>query len=102
MEKWKPADSLPPPEIPRLEVEGSAFDAQLTATEAALTLYPIAEDDARLREVLLMPEAERGAYFTKLRVDYPVRRGFHNTRLVLADGTMEQRRALAGLGFRVI
>ncbi len=101
-ETWKPADSLPPPETPRLELDGAAFDAQLTATEAALSLYPIGEDDARLRGVLALPQAERGAYFTKLRVDYPIRRGFPNTKVVLTDGTMQQRQALAGLGFRVI
>jgi erythronate-4-phosphate dehydrogenase len=101
-EGWKPADSLPPPEIPRLELDASAFDAQLTATEAALALYPIADDDLRLREVLTMPQEQRGAHFTALRVDYPVRRGFHNTKVVLSTGSIEQRQALAGLGFQVI
>lgn len=101
-EEWKPADSLPPPEVPRLELEASAFDAQLTATEAALSLYQVAEDDAALRKTLAMPGAERGAYFAKLRAEYPVRRGFQNTTVVCKGGTMEQRRALAGLGFKVV
>jgi erythronate-4-phosphate dehydrogenase len=101
-ERWKPADSLPPPEIPHLELAGHVFDAQLTATEAALKLYPIAEDDARLREVLTMSEGRRAAHFTAMRVNYPVRRGFHNTRVTLKGGNIEQRRVLAGLGFQVI
>ncbi len=101
-EQWKPADSLPPPAIPRLEMDGPAFDAQLTATEAALTLYPIARDDGRLREALGMSPDEKARHFASLRVNYPVRRGFHNTEVVLRKGTAEQRRALSGLGFRVV
>jgi erythronate-4-phosphate dehydrogenase len=100
-EQWQPADSLPPTAIPRLEMYGPAFDAQLTATEAALTLYPIARDDARLREALSMSPEQRGEHFASLRVNYPVRRGFHNTEVVLQEGTDDQRRALSGLGFRV-
>jgi erythronate-4-phosphate dehydrogenase len=100
-ERWKPEDSLPPPQVPDLDLDGSAFDAQLTAAEAALTLYPIAADDARLREVLALPPERRAAHFTELRGRYPVRRGFHNTVAHLRSGTAEHRRALAGLGFQL-
>jgi len=101
-EQWKPEDSLPDPERPRLELDGAVFDAQLTATEAALSVYPIAEDDRRMRRVLTLPAADRAALFTSMRVDYPVRRGFHNIRVALKNGDTEQRQALAGLGFQVI
>jgi erythronate-4-phosphate dehydrogenase len=96
---WKPADSLPPPTVPRLELDGAMFDAQLLATEAALTLYPIAEDDARLREILSLPEDRHAAHFAGLRSGYPVRRGFHNTVAAPTRATPGQRAALAGLGF---
>jgi erythronate-4-phosphate dehydrogenase len=101
-EQWKPAHSLPAADFPRLELDGDVFDAQLTATEAALTLYPISKDDERLRRSLTMPADERAAYFTSLRVDYPVRRGFANTTVKLSGGSMDQRQALTGLGFNVV
>ncbi len=101
-EQWKPTRSLPTPEQPRLELDGDVFDAQLTATEAALTIYPLADDDRRMRETLTMPEAERAAHFTSMRTNYPVRRGFHNIKIALTGGSMEQRQALAGLGFQVV
>jgi erythronate-4-phosphate dehydrogenase len=100
-ERWKPEDSLPAAETPRLELDGAVFDSQLTATEAALSVYPIAEDDRRMRRSLTIPEEERAAHFTSMRVDYPVRRAFRNTSVNLSGGGPEHRRALAGLGFQV-
>jgi len=101
-EQWKPADSLPAPPIPRLELDAAGFDAQLAATEAVLSLYPVADDDERFREVALLPEAERGGFFARYRMDYPVRRGFGNTAVAFTGGTDEHRRTLAGLGFKVV
>jgi hypothetical protein len=39
-------------------------------------MYPITEDDARLRMLENRPVADRAAYFTSLRKTYPHRRAF--------------------------
>ena len=101
-EEWKPAKSLPPPEVPRLDIDAAGFDVQLTCTEAALSVYNISGDDERMRQMATMPGLEREAYFTEMRVDYPVRRSFAQTRVVLQRGDNDYRQALAGLGFKVV
>jgi erythronate-4-phosphate dehydrogenase len=61
----------------------------------------VRDDDARLRQMLALPVAERAACFDRLRKEYPVRREF--AQLMLPSGHMDARlqQVLAGLGFSV-
>jgi hypothetical protein len=42
----------------------------------AAQAYDLTTDDARLRQLLAIPSAERAKYFSRLRATYPVRREF--------------------------
>lgn len=99
-ERWKPADSLPPTVVPRIEIECSGRTAQDVCSEAVAALYNIEDDDARFRATLINADAERGRLFNELRVNYPPRRAFGHTAVVLKGGNDEQRAAIIGLGFR--
>lgn len=68
---------------------------------AILSAYPIHRDDATLRKVESLPEGERGVYFDRLRRDYPVRREFRATRIVLTGTARESADALRRIGFTV-
>ena len=93
---------LPVPETPRIEIQDPPDDEN-TFAEAVRSVYDVERDDAALREIRSLPPPERGPFFDRLRKEYPVRREFHNTEVVLprSGETKELARTLAGLGFRV-
>ncbi len=96
---WSMDAALPPPELPEIDVSRLKGDPQDVLRQVCAAVYDIEADDARLRRLLRMEESERGAYFDRLRKEYPRRREFPNTRVVGAEG--ELAAALQGLGFRV-
>lgn len=95
---WDPAPLLPAPECPRIEITPPYTDAVADCVHA---VYDILADDARMRKTLELPEAERAAYFDRLRKEYPRRREFHNTVVSLAASNDDVAQVLSGLGFRV-
>lgn len=94
---WTPDAILPAPDHPVLSLDGSDGDLK----RAVDTVYPILEDDARMRRVADEPEAGRGAYFDMLRKTYPRRREFQNTAIALARPNPGLADTLRGIGFRV-
>ena len=100
---WDAAAQMPPPEYAALSLDAARGSHEDVLREAVLTVYPIERDDRALRAVAQEPPAERGAFFDRLRRDYPVRREFRNTRITLANASVDTARALsvklAGLGF---
>jgi hypothetical protein len=56
-------------------------------------IYDIAADDVALRKNILT--------FDKLRAEYPIRREFFNTELVLRGATEILRAKFAALGFKM-
>lgn len=96
--QWSAAAELPPG--PALELAAGAGLLQ-TVRAAVLQCYDVRDDDARLRQMLALPVAERAACFDRLRKEYPVRREF--AQLMLPSGHMDARlqQVLAGLGFSV-
>lgn len=93
---------LPAPETPRIEIPSTPSNEN-TIAEAVRSVYDTERDDAALRQVRSLRPAERGPFFDRLRKEYPIRREFHNTEVVLprSGETKELARTLAGLGFRV-
>ncbi len=92
---WDPRPLLPAPEHPAFTSDNSpGFLKQVVDT-----VYPILEDDARMRAIAQeAPEARRG-YFDMLRKTYPRRREFYNTTI---QGPLEDNRlreTLEGIGF---
>ncbi|HTS16830.1 MAG TPA: 4-phosphoerythronate dehydrogenase [Verrucomicrobiae bacterium] len=91
--KWVP--TLPPPLVPRIEhrVE-DADNEEETLRQVIRQVYDINRDDAALRKSVRQ--------FDKLRADYPVRREFFNTELVLRGAGKELRAKFAALGFKLV
>ena len=67
---------------------------------AVQKIYRIDRDDARLRRVLDKPEEKRGEYFDSLRKNYPVRREFQNTTVIVKDTNSTLAKKLKGIGFK--
>lgn len=91
---WDPAPLLPTPECPEIHLESGD-----SVADCVHRVYDILADDARMRETLQLPEAERPVYFDRLRKDYPRRREFTHTRILGGDEAL--RKQLAALGFQM-
>ena len=98
---WDARPLLPPSPHATLSLDATGRDDEEVLREAALTVYDIEADDRRLRAIADLPANERGAYFDRLRKEYPQRREFQNSTITLRGGSVTVRRKLAGLGFKL-
>jgi erythronate-4-phosphate dehydrogenase len=99
--KFDVEDFLPVPEVPRLEIAtGDAGDEESLARTAE-RIYSIARDDRDTRQIANQPPEGRGRFFDALRKNYPVRREFQNTTVVLDRPRETLARKLRGIGFAV-
>ncbi|MBI5684609.1 MAG: 4-phosphoerythronate dehydrogenase [Verrucomicrobia bacterium] len=98
---WDARPLLPPSPHARLTLDATGRDDEDVLREAALTVYDIEADDRQLRAIAGLPAGERGAYFDRLRKEYPQRREFQNSTITLRGGSVTIRRKLAGIGFRL-
>jgi len=100
---------LPEPDCARIECrdvtsgQASGRDDEDTIADVVRAVYDIERDDAALRELHDVGPGDRAASFDRLRKEYPVRREFHNTEVILpcSRGDSGLAKALGGLGFRV-
>ncbi len=92
---------LPPPPVPEIRIEQPIEDPQETIHDIVQQVYPIHRDDFNMREILMVPAAQRGKFFDDLRKNYPVRREFQNTTVIIPKGTSPLLTQLQGLGFKV-
>ncbi|HOH31329.1 MAG TPA: DUF3410 domain-containing protein, partial [Candidatus Hydrogenedentes bacterium] len=67
-----------------------------------LRAYDLLGDDGRMRAITSLPADEQGAWFDRLRKEYPVRREFFNTRIRLTRADERLARILSGVGFALI
>lgn len=89
---WEPV--LPPPPVPRIELTvSSGEDDEEVIRRVVRRVYNIHADDDALRENVRA--------FDKLRAEYPVRREFFNTELVLRGAGEGVRAKFAALGFKM-
>jgi len=77
-----------------------ADDEELLA-RIAERIYSIAQDDRNTRQIANQPPEGRGRFFDALRKNYPVRREFRNTTVVLDRGRESLTQKLRGLDFGV-
>lgn len=99
---WTTEGLLPPPDVPRLELDAAGRADEDVLREAVRAVYPILRDDAALRQSLELPgEAERAAAFDRLRKDYPYRREFSGTTVVLKNASPQLIEKFRGLTFQV-
>lgn len=96
-------DFLPEPVVPEIRIEKRPPpDAEERAIhDIVQQVYVINRDDFNMREILLQPEEARSAWFDDLRKNYPVRREFQNTKIVLLGIECCAVNKLAGIGFKV-
>ncbi len=80
---------LPEPIIPELEINPNKGSEQDVLSGAVEKIYDIKEDDFRLRQILNKQAEESGEFFSGLRKNYPVRREFQNTRIVIKEFATE-------------
>jgi len=98
--QWQAADNLPEAGVIEMgETENLSVAAQIRS--AVSGCYDICADDARLRAMLALPVGEQPAYFDRLRKEYPVRREFSTTSVLVDDADSECEPVLRGLGFPV-
>ena len=95
---WQVADELP--QLATIDMRSrEAGNALVNAM--VLGAYDVRQDDARLRATLSLPAAERASAFDRLRKDYPVRREFTESTVLLDESAGETGALLSGLGFAV-
>jgi erythronate-4-phosphate dehydrogenase len=97
------ADFLPEPEVPEIIVTNDKLkeDEETLIQDIIQQIYVINRDDFNMREILLQPDEGQAAWFDSLRKNYPVRREFQNTQIILADTASPLAKKLAGIGFDV-
>jgi erythronate-4-phosphate dehydrogenase len=83
--------------ISRVRLEGDDDAIQF----AALAGYDVRSDAASLRRMLEINEDVRGDYFDALRNNYPIRREFKSTGIILSRSNTKTRETLVKLGFKI-
>lgn len=96
--QWKADAVMPPPLCPEVTVDPDDPNCLLHAVSK---VYDFKEDDSRMRELCSLPPDKIGVHFDLLRKQYPVRREFHNTRVLLTRQDNALASSLSGIGFTV-
>jgi erythronate-4-phosphate dehydrogenase len=98
--QWHAADELQ--RVSSTDMRSREAGSVLAVARAAvLGAYDVRQDDARLRATLSLPAAERASAFDRLRKDYPVRREFTESTVLLDEPAGAPGVLLSGLGFEV-
>jgi erythronate-4-phosphate dehydrogenase len=97
---WSPL-TLPAPESARLEVDARGRTDQEVLCHLVKQAYDVCRDDAALRAAPRDDEHAVAAHFTRLRVEYPVRREFSSIEVVLHNAPERLREKGRRLGFRI-
>ncbi len=90
---------LPEAKVPQLKVAVKDIDEQEVLRQTVAAVYDIKKDDANLRWMLDRTMGKRGVFFDDLRKNYPVRREFQNTKVVVKGDSISEK--LRGIGFEV-
>ena len=100
--KYDLKDFLPEPAVPELKVNPNIANDQDALLSSVQKIYRIDKDDTRLRRMLDKPAENRGEHFDSLRKNYPVRREFQNTRVIVKDTNSTLAKKLIGIGFKEV
>ncbi|MFC1467465.1 4-phosphoerythronate dehydrogenase [Verrucomicrobiota bacterium] len=96
---WDPQEFLQP--VPDITVDATNKEDEDVLWEVVSQAYPIAEDDAAIREVAAEDNTVRGQNFDRLRKEYYRRREFQNFRVHAENAPGPLKKKLRGLGFQV-
>ncbi len=89
---------LPEADVPELKINPN-IGKQDVLLGAVKKIYDIKKDDFRLRQILNKQAEESGEFFSGLRKNYPVRREFQNTRVIVKNKNSILAKKLKGIGF---
>jgi erythronate-4-phosphate dehydrogenase len=95
-------DFLPEATIRQLRIKPGIGTEQDIVAGVVQKVYDIRKDDARLRWILERPDEKKGESFDSLRKNYPTRREFGNSQIVLEEPNKEIAEKLEGIGFREV
>jgi erythronate-4-phosphate dehydrogenase len=91
---------LPEPPVPVWTADAAGRNDEAVLRDVVLATYDIEGDDRRLRESCVPDATERARAFDRLRTNYPMRREFASTRVMLRQASPVLGGKVAGLGFR--
>jgi erythronate-4-phosphate dehydrogenase len=97
---WSHEPLMPVPSTPEIRVEAKGRSDEAVLWEIVRRVYDIEADDRRLRETAGLDANQRAKQFDQLRRDYPERREFQYTRVIVPDAKLALRDKLKGLGFK--
>ena len=92
---------IPDSALPEIRVEGIHTSVQQTLRDIVKQGYDINVDDRLLRQIISLPEEERGKYFSRLRTEYRIRREFFNYTVCVDSEAKGLFNILQLLGFKV-
>jgi len=98
--KHKIEDFLPPPKVPQIVIEEIGPDLQEVLGDVVQQVYVINRDDFNTREIAMVEPQIRGKFFDDLRKNYPIRREFQNTIVILNHRCETLVNMLKGIGFK--
>ena len=93
---------LPPPPVPEIHFDAADMPKEEALANIVGRIYDIAADDRRLRDIASADSGTRSDNFELLRKNYPMRREFRYTRVVLSNGNDALAESLRKLQFQVI
>ena len=99
--KYSTNDFLPEPEVKTIEINQNFKDNQDALLDIVRGIYQIEKDDTAFRQILNEPAENRSRFFDSLRKNYPVRREFQNTEIIIGDDNSPLANKLRGIGFKV-
>lgn len=97
--KWNPAQSLPPPIMPSIQIDHNQKSDEEILGEVVAKMYDLEADYCRMQELLTATPEEWPMLFDGLRKNYPVRREFHTTSVILPRNKKKLKQLLEGIGF---
>jgi erythronate-4-phosphate dehydrogenase len=98
---WSPDNLLPPSLVPELEIDAAGRRDEAVLWQLVRPVYDIEADDKRLRQGADLDDKARGVHFDGLRKNYPMRREFPFTRVILRNGSGTLKKKIERLGFTV-
>lgn len=82
--KYDIGDFLPQPAVPELKIYPKSSSERDILQSAVERVYDIKADDTKLKQIIKKSKEQQGKFFDHLRKTYPVRREFHNTKIIIA------------------
>jgi hypothetical protein len=82
-------------------IKDQVGDAQNMLYRIVEKAYPIKNDDASFRKLLKVKDTEREILFRRLRNQYPMRRDFKSTQVMLNNNDPVRIKKITGIGFHV-